>query len=299
MKESEVKFRRKKAIFISVSISLILTFLKIGAGISTASISLLSSALDSLVDFFISLSNIFVLKKSEASPTNNFQYGFGKIEGISSLFQGIFIISMGIGIIVKAIFSLLDGTKVHDAQNIFLVMTISTITVFFLSKFLKNEAENTKSLVLEADSAHYKSDFLANMSIFVGSGIIMLTNFFWIDAVLAIGVAGFIMKDGFDISKKAIEQLLDREVDPETKKYITETFKKYLKLKKITSIHNFKTRRSGMTVFLEVHLVFSEDMLLKMAHDIGDEIEEEMKKKIPGLNAIFHLDPVDDSPHVL
>ncbi|MEI7510536.1 MAG: cation diffusion facilitator family transporter [Candidatus Peregrinibacteria bacterium] len=298
LSESEVQYRRKRAIFTSVSVSLLLTILKVSVGVFTMSLSLFSSALDSLGDFFISLSNIFVLKKSEASPTKNFQYGFGKIEGISSLFQGIFIMAIGGWIVVKGILSLFNGYEVQNTQNIVLVMIFSTITVFFLSRFLQKEAAATKSLVLEADCAHYKSDYLSNVSIVLGSAIIYLFHgFYWIDSFLAMGVAGLIVKDGFSIAKKAIEELLDREIEPETKKIITSILKKYIHEKKITGIHCLKTRRSGMKIFLELHLVFSEDILLKTAHDVGDEIEAEMKQKIHSLHATFHLDPLDDGPH--
>jgi len=94
---------------------------------------------------------------------------------------------------------------------------------------------------------------------------------------------------------KSVFSLLDHEADEETRKKIETILMIYEEQQKITGYHFLRTRQSGSKIFVDVHIVFSPDILLIKAHHIGDDIEKKILKNIGEGDVLIHLDPIDDS----
>ena len=99
----------KKAIIISTSTAIFLTILKVTVGILSGSMAVISSAMDSLLDFFVSLVNLFAIRKSENPADEKYHYGYGKIEGMGAMFEGMVITISGCLIGYLAIQKLIQG----------------------------------------------------------------------------------------------------------------------------------------------------------------------------------------------
>jgi cation diffusion facilitator family transporter len=136
---------------------------------------------------------------------------------------------------------------------------------------------------------------LANIGVLVGLLAIYLTEQYWLDGAISLLIALFIIKAGVKIIRKSIWLLLDHEADENVKIKIIEVFQIFLQQKKINGFHFLRTRQSGSKVLIDAHVVFTPKILLVEAHQVSDEIEMALKKKIGLCDVLIHLDPVDDS----
>ena len=147
------------------------------------------------------------------------------------------------------------------------------------------------SIAIRADSLHYLTDLLTNMSILVALYLSTL-GWIWADPVFAIGVAVYIFYSAWQIGHEAFQQLMDRELPRDIREQIQKIAMSH---PEVTGPHETRTRQSGQTRFVQLHLELNENMSLKRAHEIADGIEAEIMEYLPGAEVIIHQDPTDDS----
>ena len=273
--------RKKRATKISIATATSLLIAKIFIFAYTASLAVLASAIDSLLDLLVSTTNFYIVKQSEKAPTENFRFGYGRIEEIAGLFQGMLIAGIGVSIIV-AIFmgDHLDNT-IQNPTAVLWMMGISMLITWQLSRFLESEATVTRSSVLIADAAHYRADLLSNAGIFVSVILIMLTDWSYIDAGVCLILAIFIIYDGAHIATDALHVLLDREAEPDVREKIISTIERFTNEGKVGGFHALRTRKTGSKYFAEFHLEFNPDILLKDAHVIAHQLEDAICQLLP------------------
>jgi cation diffusion facilitator family transporter len=124
--------------------------------------------------------------------------------------------------------------------------------------------------------------------------IIHFTGWFYVDAVIGIGIAIFIIYSAWELIEKGYLLLLDAALEDEDIDKITDIIKKQAL---VTSFHELKTRQSGHTKFVEVHLVFTPEIKLIDAHRISDHIEFTIPRidTMSDWKVMIHMDPYDDS----
>jgi len=284
---------QKRATIIATVVATALTVMKLVIGLMSGSVAVLASAIDSLLDMAISVFNFFAIKKSEENPNDIYQYGKGKIQAIAGVIEGTVITISGFYIIYKAVEKLMNGEKVSLVTSSVIVMFISISVTFLLVKYLLRIAEETDNIVIKADALHYQTDLWSNAAVLLSLLLVWMTDLGSIDAFFGLGIGVFIIYSAYEIILEGIAILLDRALDGETVAKIGEIISQH---PKSTSYHWLKTRTDGTTNFVEFHLVLHPEMLLKEAHEITDEIEEQIisldsKKK---WLITPHYDPYDD-----
>lgn len=284
----------KRAILLVSGIALILAILKLIFGIISGSIVILASALDSFIDVFFSLLNYFALQKIESPSNKNFNYGFGKLESLASLFEGLLIALSGIYIIYQSLLRFMTNEGIeHINQGIF-VMIVSIFATFGLVAYLKHCAKRSQNLILQAEILHYKTDLISNLGVIISLLVVKFTGLEIFDCLLGALIGAYVCFNAFKITKNSLFMLLDKSIDDALSQNIIDLLDNN---PKILSYHHLKSRLSGNTIFLECHLVFDEHISLLESHAIADEIE----KSITHLSSsyqwivLFHLDPYDDS----
>lgn len=264
-------------------------------GIISGSVILLASALDSLFDTLFSISNYFALKKSKLPSNKYFNYGFGKIEGLAALFEGVMIFISGIFVIYKSISNFINDKAISNLSESIAVMLLSIVVTISLVLILSQSLKRDENLIINAEILHYKSDLLSNLAIIISLIFISLTGLVIIDVVIG-GILGiYICYNAYKIVKSAFYMLLDRAVDDELNMRIKALLDSN---SEITSYHDLKSRISGDTIFLECHLVFDDNNILLIdAHNISDKLERNIQKLSDNYKWIIliHLDPYDDS----
>lgn len=293
MKSSSVAGR---ATLVTTGVSLSLVALKLAVGLVSGSVAVLASAVDSLLDFLVSLFNAFAVRGSEKPSDENHNYGHGKIEGIAALVEGLFILASAGFVLWRAILRLvhpepLAATGVDLAVA---AMVVSMLASLVLVSYLKRAGKKSRSLVLEADALHYRTDVWSNGAVLLGMAVIRFTGWLAADALIAIGIGLYIAWAALPLIRKGLDMLLDHALPEELSARILETAIGHSPL--VNGMHELRTRRSGEINFVEFHLVFDEEIPLGKAHRVADEIEARIRALEHSRWSInIHLDPVDDS----
>jgi len=285
---------QKIATIVASLTAFLLMTIKLVVGFISGSIAVLSSAIDSLLDLFVSIFNYLAIKNSEKDTDKLFNYGRGKIEALATLFEGLVICLSGAYIFYLSCIKFVHPTQLDYLGISLLVMVISVIITFGLVYFLEYVAKKTDNLVIKSDALHYKMDLLTNGGILLALVIIYYTGFHEIDAIFGILISLYIMYTSYELIKKGFLLILDISLDKKEVEKIKEIIKN---TEKITDYHFLRTREAGKYKFVDVHLVFNIDIKLIDAHTISDTVEEKISLLDTWKERIFniHLDPLDDS----
>ena len=286
----------RRATIITSSVAFSLVILKTVAGLLTGSIAVLASAVDSLLDFLVSLFNAFAVRGAEKPRDAGHHSGHGKIEGLAALLEGLFILGSALFVIWQAVLRLLKPVPLDAAGVGFSVvaMVVSMSVSAGLVWYLRRAGARSRSLILEADALHYRTDVWSNGAVLLGMLVIAGTGWQAADPLIAVGIGVYIARAALPLIRKGLDMLLDAALPESLTTAIHEIAQRHSPL--VNGVHEMKTRRSGGVHFVEFHLVFNEDIPLGKAHRISDEIENRIRaleKTRWSIN--IHLDPVDDS----
>ena len=284
---------QKKATIIASSTAFLLVCIKLIAGLLSGSVAVLASAIDSLLDFLVSIFNFFAIKKVEEDPTSNFQYGKGKIQGIAAVIEGTVISVSGLFIMYKAIEKVITGSKTELLGPSIIIMTLSIIVTFFLVNYLLNVAKKTDNLVIKSDALHYQTDLWSNGVTLLALVLVWTTGQNIIDAFFGFAIGIYIIYSASKIIVDGVKILLDHALPDIEVFEIDNILKKH---PEITSYHWLKTRTDGSVNFVEFHMVLRPNMLLLEAHRIAEQVEEKIMAIDPLKKWVItpHFDPYDD-----
>jgi cation diffusion facilitator family transporter len=274
--------------------ALVLAIAKIVVGFMSGSVAVIASALDSILDMVISIFNNIAVRISESKPDERFNYGKGKIEGLAALFEGLFIIASGVFIIYEAIRKIIYHEAIKEIDVSIYVMLFSIVATGGLVGFLYYIAKKTDNLIVKSDLLHYKTDLITNGAVLLSLIIVKFSGFYYIDFILSILIGLYIIKEASEIVKDGFKILLDASLDFETVEKIKEILKKE---PLVLDYHCLRTRKAGNRNFVDVHLVLTPDMKLKMAHMIIESVDEKIRALDPNKKWVIniHADPYDDS----
>jgi cation diffusion facilitator family transporter len=272
---------------LSIVSNTLLIILKLGVGLFTGSVSIISEAIHSSMDLIAALIAYVSVKVSDTPPDSRHPYGHGKIENISGVIEGLLIFIAAILIIVAAVKKLCGDTIELESIGIgSAVMVISAIINFIVSRKLYKVAIETKSIALEADALHLKTDVYTSIGVAMGLGLIMITGINWLDPVVAILVSLFIIKESYHLIEKAFTPLMDTAWNEDEIKELEKTLTS-LKV----SYHNLRTRLAGNYRFIDLHIQIPEEESVGSAHKYCDMIETELTKKYANLTVTIHVEP--------
>jgi len=285
---------QKKATIVSTTVAGFLTLLKLSIGIVSGSVAVLASAVDSILDMFVSIFNYFAISNSEKPADKDFNYGRGKIEALASVIEGVIITMSGIFLFYTAIRKYYTGEVSKYLDISLIVMIISAFITIFLVAYLNYVAKKTNNMVIKADALHYKTDVWVNLAVLFSLIIVYFTNYEIIDIIIGAGISIFIIYSAYELIKDGVLVLLDKSLPKEITQKVIDIC---LLESQVNDYHFLKTRNAGDNNFLDIHLVFNCLITLMDAHKVVDKIEEEIRNIDKSKNWIIniHMDPYDDS----
>ena len=285
---------QKKATVVSSSVAAFLTLIKLTIGIASGSVAVLASAIDSILDMFVSLFNYFAISNSEKPADSDFNYGRGKIEALASVIEGVIITMSGLFLLYTAIKKYYTGEVSQYLETSLIVMIISLFITIGLVAYLNAVAKKTNNMVIKADALHYKTDVWVNAAVLFSLIGVSFTGYEIIDVVVGAGISIFIIYSAYELIEDGVLVLLDKSLEDETSKEIVDIFKTE---SQVNDYHYLKTRTAGNNNFVDVHLVFDCLITLMDAHRVSDRIEEKIEKLDSSRHWIIniHMDPYDDS----
>ncbi len=285
---------QKQATLVSSSVAAFLTLMKLAIGVASGSVAVLASAIDSILDMFVSLFNYFAISNSEKPADSHFNYGRGKIEALASVIEGVIITMSGLFLLYTAIKKYFSGETSQYLQTSLIVMIISLFITIGLVAYLNAVAKKTNNMVIKADALHYKTDVWVNVAVLISLVSVYITTYEVIDIIIGAGISIFIIYSAYELIEDGVLVLLDRALPQEIPEQIINIFKTELQ---INDYHFLKTRGAGENNFVDVHLVFDCLITLMEAHRVADRIEDRIKELDKSKDWIIniHMDPYDDS----
>ena len=272
---------------LSIVSNTLLIILKLAAGIVSGSVSIISEAIHSSMDLVAAIIAYFSVKVSDNPPDSRHPYGHGKFENISGVIESILIFIAAIWIIVEAVKKLRGEEIVLDSIAIgSAIMFISAIVNSYVSRRLYKVALETHSVALEADALHLKTDVYTSVGVALGLGLIMITGITWLDPVVAIMVALFIIKEAYHLMSRAFTPLLDTAWGEEDIKELEKTLN-HMEV----NYHDLRTRVAGNYRFIDIHIQIPEDVSVGSAHKYCDKIENELTSNYENLTVTIHVEP--------
>jgi len=235
---------------LSIISNTLLIVMKLVVGLISGSVSIISEAIHSSMDLIAALIAFFSVKVSDTPPDERHPYGHGKVENISGVIEALLIFVASGWIIYEAVKKLVgENMKLESVWLGAVIMLISAVVNTIVSRRLYKVAKQTNSVALEADALHLKTDVYTSMGVAAGLGLIMITGINWLDPVVAIMVALFIIYESFVLLKKAFTPLIDEAWDSDEIKDLEGTLRELN-----VNYHELRTRISGNYRFADVQI---------------------------------------------
>ncbi|HAS51127.1 MAG TPA: divalent metal cation transporter FieF [Gammaproteobacteria bacterium] len=280
------------ATYASVSTAILLIAGKLAAALMTGSVSVLASLVDSMMDAAASIINLLAVHYALQPPDRDHRFGHGKAEPLAGLVQSAFIAGSAVFLILHAVDRLVHNQPLQAGWVGLGVMAFSMVATGVLLLFQHYVIRRTQSTAIRADALHYATDLLTNGATIVALGLAMLG---WpiVDPLFAIGIALYILYSAGQIGHESIQLLLDRELPSEVQDRIKEIVRSHALVR---GIHDVRTRRSGSTYFIQLHLMLDDQMPLVEAHRVADEVEAAIMEVFPNADVLIHEDPASEAP---
>jgi cation diffusion facilitator family transporter len=284
--------KANKITWIGFFANLILTSVKLIAGIIGNSTAMIADAIHSLSDFTTDIIVLISFKIVRKPPDKDHNYGHGKFETLATTIIGITLFVVGLGILYSSgenIYSaILLKTNLESPRIIALVTALlSMITKEILFRITLKEGEEINSPAVIANAWHHRSDAFSSIGTFIGIGGAILLGDNWrvLDPIAATIVSIFIMKTAYSISIGSIKELLEESLDDSTNKNILKIIEN---INQVRSPHELKTRKVGNKIIIDIHINDKNNLSIDEAHEINNEIERKIKK-IYGDNTIINI----------
>ncbi len=205
---------KKKVALSSVLAALVITSMKLVVGLTTNSLGILSEAAHSGLDLMAAFMTYIAVSLSDRKPDREHQFGHGKIENLSALFETILLVVTCGWIIYEAAQRLFfREAKIEASIWGFLVIGISIVVDISRSRALSRVAKKYHSQALEADALHFSSDVWSSAVVILGLVFVSL-GYFWVDAVAAFSVAVLVLVVSFRLGRRTINVLIDGVAAP-------------------------------------------------------------------------------------
>ncbi|AWH88667.1 CDF family cation-efflux transporter FieF [Limnobaculum parvum] len=277
----------KTAALCAASVAAVLLLVKIAAWWLTGSVSLLAALVDSMVDIAASITNLLVVRYALQPADHQHTFGHGKAESLAALAQSMFISGSAIFLFLTGFQHLANPQPIKSAGIGIIVTVISLISTIGLVTFQRWVVRKTQSQAIRADMLHYQSDIFMNGAILAALGL-SLYGFLYADAIFALGIGCYILYSALTMAYDAVQTLLDRALPDEERQEIMDIA---LSKSGIMGAHDLRTRQSGPTRFIQLHVEMADELPLVEAHKIADDVEQDILRRFPNSEVIIHQDP--------
>ena len=279
----------KRSTLVSVVVNIALTISQVFAGVVSGSQGLIADGIHSLTDLVADFVVLFANHHSGKDADDDHHYGHQRYETAASLFLGVSLLAVGVGMLWKAGEKIIDPAPAGQIQIMALYVALgSLLAKELLFRYMLAVAERVRSSMLVANAWHARSD--AASSLVVSVGIVgALFGYPILDSVGALVVGLMVAKTGWKFSSDALNDLMDRAVSTEEHQRIEEIIRS---TQGVRGFHDLRTRKMGDMILVDVHIEVDASSSVQEGHDIALVARNQIMKELPVLNVMTHIDPV-------
>ena len=302
---SQSKWLTPKALLsVSVVVACITIALKTLAWWLTDSVGLLSDAMESVVNLASAVFGLMMVTVAAMPADEEHPFGHHKAEYFSSGFEGILIVIAALGIVWAAAHRLFDPQPIQQIGLGLVLSVVSSALNGLLAWVMFNAARAHRSAALDADARHLVTDVWTSAGVVIGIGLVSITGWLWLDAVVAIGVALNILREGWRLIWSASQGLMDEALEPEVLSQIQEVLHDFSHCRNspdpsvhIVRFDHVATRKAGQRRFVDLHMHMPAECSLGRAAALRANVEQALMAAVPGLRASIQLLPSDVEAH--
>ena len=285
----------QRLLMASIVVALITIAMKTFAWLLTDSVGLLSDAMESFVNLASAIFALVMVTIAQRPPDADHPYGHHKAEYFSSGFEGILIIGAALGILWAAGHRLFNPQPVEQLGWGLALSVGSSGLNGLLAWAMFRAAREHRSIALEADAKHLVTDVWTSAGLVMGLVGVMLTGWLWLDALVGMGVALNILREGFHLLQCSSQGLMDEAVEPE----VLAEIQSQLAIFQHATIRfdHLTTRKAGQRRFVDLHMHMPASWTLGRAAALRTSVEQALMSAVPGLRATIQLLPSDVEAH--
>ena len=282
----------KRYAWLSILTAVATILLKAVAWQLTDSVGLLSDALESVVNLAGAMMALAMISLAALPPDEDHAYGHGKAEYFSAGFEGLLILVAAMAIGATAIMRLFDPRPLEQVGIGLAVSLAASLLNLVTALILRAAGRRYRSLTLEADAHHLLTDVWTSAGVIVGLAAVSLTGWLWLDPVIALLVAGNILRIAWKLLYSSAQGLMDRALPDADTLLLQGVFDQYRA--QGIEFHARRTRESGARRFIDVHVLVPGHWSVQHAHEVVEKIEADIRQALPQSTILTHLEPLED-----
>ncbi|WP_304180195.1 cation diffusion facilitator family transporter [Phenylobacterium aquaticum] len=278
----------RRVTMLSVATAGVLVSIKAIAWMASGSVALLASMADSGLDLVASLITFFAVRYAAVPPDDEHRFGHGKAEAFSSLVQAGLVFASAALIGQEALRHLAAPHPLAREGWAVAVMAVSTLLTFLLIAAQTRVLNQTSSVAVSGDRAHYATDLASNIIALIGIAASAVMGVNGLDAIAALAVTGLLLWGAISVFREASHQLMDRELPEADRQQIIALLTEDGRL---TDVHQLRTRASGPYVHIQMHVDLDPALSLEEAHAVMVAAEKRVLARFPAADILIHPDP--------
>ncbi len=280
---------------ISIGVAVATIALKTGAWWLTGSVSLLSDAMESLVNLAGAMFALAMVTVAAQPPDEDHPYGHHKAEYFSSGFEGVLILVAALAIIAAAVSRWFNPQPLEALGFGLALSVLSSGLNGALAWAMLRKAREHHSMALEADARHLITDVWTSAGVLVGLGAVQLSGWLWLDPLVAIAVALNIVREGVSLIWRSVDGLMDQALEPEQRQAIDHVLTEFAH--HTIRFDHLVTRRAGSRRYADLHMHMPASWTLRRAAAVRGAVELALMGAVPGLHVTLQLLPMDVETH--
>jgi cation diffusion facilitator family transporter len=270
-------------------LSILLFLAKITAYYITSSVSILSDALESIVNVIAGFIGLYSLYIAAKPKDENHPYGHGKAEFVSAAAEGSLVIAAGIIIIYETVQNILQNTQIKWLDHGIWLIASTTVLNYVAGAYCIRMGKKNGSLALESSGKHLQIDTYSTAGVLLSIALIYFTKIYWLDKAIAIVLSVWIMYNGYTILRKSLAGIMDEADMVLLNEFINE-LNKHKKVNWV-DLHNLRVIKYGALLHIDCHLTLPWYMNIHEAHVEIDALSDLIKNKFGDTIELFvHTD---------
>ncbi len=264
---------RGKNLFITIILNIVITLSQVIGGLYSGSLALLSDALHNFSDVMALIIAWWANKISSRKSSETKTFGYKRAQIIAALFNASFLSGIGVFLIFEAI-SKFVHPQVIDSNIVIYLAVLSILLNFASMKLVK--ADSAENLNMKAAYLHLFTDVMTSIAVLFGGLGMKYFGVFWIDSLISMMIAIYLIKSSFALVKEATDILMQfspNDVD------VSDIEKQVLNFPEVLNLHHLHIwRLNEKQVHLEAHIDFKNNLSLLEVTSIISMIEQNLEK---------------------
>lgn len=278
--------------WLSIGAAILTILLKAAAYLLTGSVGLLSDALESFVNLVGAIMALVMLYIASQPEDDTHHFGHSKAEYFSSGAEGSFIIIAAGGIAYTAIERLINPQPLEQLGVGLAVSAIAGLVNLVAALVIGYNGKKHSSITLTANAKHLMTDVWTSVGVLGGVGLVAITGWRTLDALIALAVAINIVWSGIGIVRHSVSGLMDSVLPDDELELIREKIEEILP--EGTTYHALMTRQAGARRFVAFHVLVPGDWSVDHGHLVVEKLEAQLTNLLPNMVVFTHMEPLDD-----